>query len=310
MKKTNLILALALLTSSCHNTSELKIIAPTGAPSVAFYFEADNKNFETNSTPANIVSMMTNKSDKDIVVIDTVSGIKAINKGAPYKIAATITFGNFYIASTGNDDNGVMETDDTIVLFGQNQTPDYIFHYLYGDIFDSNVEYVNNVQDAAKCLASGKNITTGSTIDYVFIAQPVLYTILNNKDSLTYGKASVYKDIQEEYKNKTNNMPLIQASVFVNNKTSEKDIKKYLKTLEDKINDALDNPEVITSQSNSLSDEELLALYGINLNVAKKVIENNNSLGLGYKEAKENKEAIDKFVNLFNMGDTDEEIYF
>ena len=270
----------------------------------------NNKNFETNSTPANIVSMMTNKSDKDIVVIDTVSGIKAINKGAPYKIAATITFGNFYIASTGNDDNGVMETDDTIVLFGQNQTPDYIFHYLYGDIFDSNVEYVNNVQDAAKCLASGKNITTGSTIDYVFIAQPVLYTILNNKDSLTYGKASVYKDIQEEYKNKTNNMPLIQASVFVNNKTSEKDIKKYLKTLEDKINDALDNPEVITSQSNSLSDEELLALYGINLNVAKKVIENNNSLGLGYKEAKENKEAIDTFVNLFNMGDTDEEIYF
>ena len=89
----------------------LKILCPTGAPAVAFYNYAKDSNFETNSVPKNIVSEMNQNSTKDIIVIDTVSGLKAINNGAPFKIASTITFGNFYIASTGNDDNNQFRVD-------------------------------------------------------------------------------------------------------------------------------------------------------------------------------------------------------
>ena len=59
-----------------------------------------------------------------------------------------------------------------------------------------------------------------------------------------------------------------------------------------------------------ISSEESLALYGINSNVAKKVVEDNNSLGLGYVNAYSNKQAIDSFINLFEVSATNEEIYY
>lgn len=292
------------------DTSVLKIVCPTGAPAVAFYNQAENPNFETNSTPSNIVAMMNESSNKDIVVIDTVSGIRAINSGAPYKMAANITLGNFYIASTGNDKDGVMSPGDKIVLFGQNQTPDKIFHYLYENIYNETIQYVTNVQDASKCLASGKNLVTQQDVDYVFIAQPALFATINNKDSTTYGRSSVYVNIQEEYKKKSNNLSLIQASVFVKNTSDKTIVDSFLSNLEKDINDCLENPSLITEGMGKISSEESLALYGINSNVAKKVVEDNNSLGLGYVNAYSNKQAIDSFINLFEVSATNEEIYY
>ncbi len=313
MKLKHLLLIPLLLLSSCNSnvdTSTLKIVCPTGAPSIAFYKESENPNFETNSTPSNIVSMMNSNSDKDIVVIDTVSGIKAINNGAPYKICANITLGNFFIASTGLDEDNTMNKGDTIILFGQNQTPDYIFHYLFEDKFDDSIEYVTNVQDASKCLASGKNLITKSTVDYVFIAQPALYTILNNQTAPTYGKSSVYLDVQEEYRKKSGGLSLIQASVFVKETSDKNKVEAYLKELKNNINLAIQTPEVIIEPISKVGEELALSLYGVNLNVAKNVLLDDNKLGLGYIEAKDNKEAIDNFISLFGVEDTNEEIYY
>ncbi|MGN1343833.1 MAG: hypothetical protein ACI4U3_04590 [Traorella sp.] len=316
MKKNKLLIALLIGSlASCApvDTSSLKIVAPTGAPSIAFYKEVGNANFETNSTPSNIVAMMTSSSDKDIVVIDTVSGIKAINNGAPYLLASNITFGNFFIASTGKDEDGVMNEGDKIVLFGQSQTPDLLFHYLYGNDFDANIEYVTNATAAAQCLASGKNVATSSDVDYVFLAQPALYTILNNTSAPTYGKASIYKNIQDEYKERTNNKELVQASLFVR-KSDDKDynkmLKAYLDNLHDSINEALENPSIVKESMDQLSSEEVTSIFQINSNAAKAVLEDNNGLGLGYKEAFSNKESIDNFISLFGLGATSEEIYF
>ena len=313
MKFKKLLLIPLLLLTSCNSnvdTSTLNIVCPTGAPAICFYNESENPNFETNSTPSNIVSMMNSNSDKDIVIIDTVSGIKAINNGAPYKLASNITLGNFFIASTGLDEDKVMNKGDTIILFGQNQTPDYIFHYLFENQFDDSIEYVTNVQDASKCLASGKNLITKSSVDYVFIAQPALYTILNNKEALTYGKSNVYLDVQEEYKKKSNGLSLIQASVFVKETSDRKMIDSYLKKLKNDINVAIETPEVITEPISKIGEELALSLYGVNLNVAKNVLSDNNKLGLGYINAKDNKQAIDNFINLFGVEETDEEIYY
>ena len=315
MKKRYLLLSLVLL-SSCSSkvdTSGLKIVTPTGAPAFAFYNQASSSNFETNSTPSNIVAMMNDKSDKDIVVIDTVTGIKAIQKGAPYLLAANITLGNFFIASTGNDDNNVMDEDDKIVLFGEKQTPDLVFHYIYGDVFDKNIEYVTYVQDAAKCLASGKNLVTGSSIDYVFVAQPVLYTILNNKNAATYSKAGIYENIQDKYKEKSDNLSLIQASVFVKNSDESeynKTISAFLKDLKSDITSVISNPNLMDNTIGKLETEVATSLYGTNYQMVKKVIEDDNSLGLGYIKAIDNKKAIDNFISLFGMDKTNEEIYF
>lgn len=311
MRINCLLFSCLLLLASCYEKDfSLNIVCPTGAPSVAFYNYSDNDNFTTNGKPDNIVAMMTKGSKQDIVVIDTVTGIRAINNGAPYKIAATITFGNFYIASTGNDTDNAMDSSDVIVLFGQSKTPDLIFHYLYGDIYDNAIEYVDNVQDASKCLAMGKNLLTGNLVDYVLLAQPALFSVLNNINALTYGKSSVYANIQEIYKEKTNDLELMQASVFVKNGSNQNLVKNFLTSLENDITLAISNPQLVVEGMSKVSDEELELLYGINKGVAKKVLLDNNSLGLGYKNSYQNKTAIDKYIDLFGLGETNEEVYY
>ena len=172
---------------------DMKIVAPSGAPSVAFYNFSDSASFETNGTPSNIVAMMSATEGPDVVVIDTVSGVNAINNGAPYLLAATITFGNFYIAATGNDEDGVMSADDNIILFGQNQTPDLVWHYIYGSEFDEAVSFVAAAGDAAAVLQTG-NDAQGNPADYVFLAEPALFASLNKNE-----KASIYANVQELY---------------------------------------------------------------------------------------------------------------
>ena len=306
MKKNYLLLLTLLLTSCNVDHSSLRIITPTGAPALAFYNHSNNVNYETNSTPSNIVSMMNANSNYDIVVIDTVSGIRAIEKGAPYKIAANLTFGNFYIASTGNDTDNVMDKDDVIILFGQKQTPDLLFNYIYGNGY--NVEYVTNVQDAAKCLTTGKNIVTGSSVDYVFIAQPALYTIMNNSKAPTFGKVNVYANLQDEYYKKSGKS-IVQASLFVNNNSDRAQVKSFLKGLENDISEVLETPEVI-NDALDITSEANQTLFGINFNACIELINDNNAIGLGYKKAIDNKKNIDEFIKLFNVGETNEEIYF
>lgn len=311
MKKIISLLLLIFLTS-CLNiknkNSALKIIAPTGAPSLAFLNEAQNDNFETNSVPTNIISMMNETSDKDIIVIDTISGLKAIDSGAPYKLAATITSGNFYIAACGNDIDKTMNKGDKIVLFGQNLMPDIIFHYLYGNEFDEEIEYVSSVGDAGKVLASSKNFETGNDINYVFIAEPILTTVLNNKEVATYQKAYTYLNIQDEYYKKTNKS-LISASLFIKNDANKDSIDAYLENLEKNINKLLNDQEYVDELLKANNTDELTSVYGLNSNMIKDVLKD-NSIGLCFIKASENVNVLNEFINLFGMDSINEEIIY
>lgn len=313
--KTLLLTVVALLITGCSTSKDYsqgenvkaKVVCPTGAPSVAFYNHFEDNNFETNSVPSNIVSFMSETSPYDIVVIDTTSGIRAINNGAPYKIHSTITFGNFFIASTGHDEDGTMDVNDKIVLFGQNQTPDLLFHYIYGHELDSAIEYVTAVSDAAGCLASGKNVSTGSDVDYVFVAQPVLFATLNNKNAATYGKSGVYANIQDKYKEKSGDKPLVQASVFVKN-NSKADYESYLTSLKEDIEAAVDTPDVVVTTLGKFDEDAVKTKYGIAPAAMKATLSNGNTLGLGYKKASENKEAINNFISIFGLGEITDEV--
>ena len=228
MKKIICLLSILLLVSCTTNSKDsLSVVVPSGAPSLAFYNQIDNSNFYTSSAQ-NIVSQMFSNNGEDIIVLDTINGIRAINKNADYKLAATITFGNFYIASTGLDENKTMDKDDYIVLFSQNATPDIIFHNIYGNSFDENIYYVDAVSDALACLLKGINISDDNMsinekyVDYVMIAEPALQIALaQNKD------AYIYQNLQDLYYEK-NNSKMIQASIFVSNRLEKKTIDDYL----------------------------------------------------------------------------------
>ena len=287
--------------------TSLSIITPTGAPALAFYNYAGLSNFETNSVPTNIVGIMA-AGQKDVAVLPTNAGIQAIKgKNAPYQIAATITFGNFYIASMGNDADNEMNAGDKILLFQKGNVPDKIFHYVYGDAFDSSIYYVNAVSDAAAALISGSftDAESGESVvpNYVMVAEPVLTNVLSKKENV-----KVYADVQAKYKEKSGNKELFQASVFVKNTLEKELVTSFLSSLKDDVESAIADPSKLSA--GMAKESAAQEVFGVAPQMAENVLKKNNGMGLGFKYAKENKDAIETFLALFDIKDLDEKIYF
>lgn len=291
--------------------SNLTITVPSGAPSLAFYNEIANPNFSTGDAKS-IMPELTGSGKSDIIVIDTVNGVKALNGGANYKLAATITSGNFYVASTGHDEDKEMNPGDYIVVFAQGATSDLVFHYLFGTDYDENLHYVNAVSDASACLIKGVNIYDDEKkdveepyVDYVFVAQPALFAAMKQNENI-----SVTYNVQDLYKEKSG-QGMIQASVFVSNNLDEAKANAYLEKLEADVNALVSDPSLFVEATKDMSDDEVKDLFGVpNANIANAVIKQNNAIGLGYKKAIDNKDAIDAFLNIFGVEKTSEEIYF
>ena len=323
MKKYLSLIAVAVMLTACNTTnsssncncsnlpeydrSALSILTPTGAPALAFYKYAGNSKFETNAAPATISGQMAAGS-KDVIVLPTNAGVKAIvDNKAPYKLAATITFGNFYIASLNNDDNQVMDENDTILLFQKNNVPDKIFHYVYGDQFNNAVHYAADVSAVTQAVIAGKYSDPDTGVEYVpnyvMIAEPALTNVMSKKDTV-----SVYADIQAKYKEKSNNQALFQASVFIKNDVNNTTALSFLESLRKDIEDVIADP---TKLSAGMSQEASAAeVFGVAPQMAEKVLKKNNGMGLGFQRARANKEAVNTFLKLFNIEDLDEEVYF
>lgn len=313
MKKGSLLLIMPILLAGCTNTThdlKLSVLCPTGAPSIAFYNYSTDKNFKTNNNVTNIVAMMNANSDYDVVVVDTTSGIQAINNGSPYKLASTITLGNFYIASTGKDINGTIDDGETVVLFGnQNAIPYKLFSYLYGA--KVNVEFCGGgVDKALQVLETGKNLATGNDASWVFVAEPYLFRAQNNPTSIIYKKGFPVISVQEKYKEKTSDLPLMQASVFIKNSVSKELGDEFLLDLKNGIEEGVADPAKIKTGLDKISDPQLGdTIFGVSSDTAFNTMKENR-LGLGYLSAKENKNAIDSYIQLFGMEKTNEEIYY
>ena len=290
------------------DTDSLTIVTPTGAPVLAFYDQIANENYSRVAAEA-ISALWTGDASPDILVVDLTSGAKAIANGADYKLGAILTFGNFYLASTSNDEDETMDTDDRIVLFGnENMLPSRIWHYLFNDEYDDSLVYEGNAQIAAAALASGK-ASDGSDVDYVFLAQPALFASMKKNE-----KAKISMDIQAEYKNRSG-LDMIQAALFINNRVDQETADEFLKKLEASINALIDNPELANEGLSVYKDEEALTQYGFNPAVVVNVMKQtnalgNNAMGLGFKRAIDIKDDIDAFLNVFGMDKTSEEIYF
>ena len=324
MRKNISLIAVALMLTACntngsnsgstdcscipeYDRSTLSILTPTGAPALAFYNYAGNSKFETNAAPATISGQMA-AGAKDVIVLPTNTGVKAIvDNKAPYQLASTITFGNFYIASLNNDDNQVMDENDTILLFQKNNVPDKIFHYVYGDQFNNAIHYAADVSAVAQAAISGKysDPDTGTEYvpNYVMIAEPALTNVMSKKNTI-----SVYADVQAKYKEKSNDQALFQASVFIKTDVNKLTATSFLESLKKDIEDAIADP---TKLSAGMSQEASAAeVYGVAPQMAENVLKKNNGMGLGFKYARGNKAAVETFLKLFNIEGLNEEIYF
>ena len=290
---------------------DVKIASPTGAPAAALYkfigqsLDDNNPMVDINAVASNVIAHLIPNSSKDIVIAPTNAGVNAImKKNAPFKIAATITFGNFYLAATGNDENKTLDPDDYVVAFQQNNVPDKIFRYVYENL--TNVHYVPEASDAAKVLISGKNETDDNhSVDYVLVAEPAMTPALSKNES-----AYQYASMSEEYAKKSDGKSIMQASVFVNANSDADKIDAFLDELEKDINAFLANPSVIDEQVLTLGEDVMKSKIGVpSTAVLKAVTQKGNRMGLGYKDAFQNKDDIATFLTLFNI-EVNEEIYY
>ena len=201
-----------------------------------------------------------------------------------------------------------MDANDTILLFQKNNVPDKIFHFIYGDTLNSALHYVNAVSDAASAIIGGKfsdpDLGENLVPNYVMIAEPALTNVVSKKGDAI----SVYANIQEEYKKKSNNAELFQASVFTKNNLEYEKVKLFLRDLEQDINDAIENPSKMSEGMSKAEDAN--TLYGVAPAMAENVLRKNNGMGLGFKLAKDNKEAINTFLGIFGIKNVDEKIYY
>ena len=322
MKIHNLLLLASALLASCGSpasssnpassektpyTLDLKVASPAGAPSVAFYrhLKASEQMLEINADATAVVAYLSANSGKDIVVAPTNAGLNAITKkAAPYKIAATLTFGNFYLAVTGNDENKILDADDYVVAFQQNNVPDKIFKYVYSDL--TNVHYVNAASDASACLIAGKNTADdNASVDYVLMAEPALTNALSKN-----ANASEYANIQTEFAKKSGGMEITQASIFVANSAEKSKVDLFLSSIEEDVKAFLGDPALIDSYVEGIDEKLLQAKFSAPVAMIKKQTSSGNRMGLNYKEAKTNKGAIKNFASLFAITDIADEVFY
>lgn len=294
IKKLVLLPATLLLLSSCgqnEDTSEIKFISPTGAPALAFYDQGANENYSTFSTPS-LVAAELQKSDYDCIIFDSVTGLASIKKNnADYKLLKIITAGNFYLVSIDKDAdaNGNYELpdeDDVVVSFGQGNIPDLVYNRLCDDYWKikTNVEYVGDggVKDAGAVLSTGK--FNNKEVDYVFIAEPVLTSVMNNKEADTYGKVHIVKDIRAEWKNYSGQDGLAQAGLFVSKNALEHKKSKltdFVVHMNSSIQIAIDDPNSAADTMNAYGSlTEQASRFGFNANTVK-AVQGNNKNGFG-----------------------------
>lgn len=304
MKKLMILATIPMVLCGCRSDKYkgLSFIVPTGAPAIAMSAFADLEGFETTTDPSTIVPLLAN-GKYDVAVLPTNVGVTAINvKKVPYKMLCTITFGNLYVASTGKDEDGVMGADDYIVSFQENAVPDKIFKYVYGTEFNSALNYVSSAADAAKCLKTGRNLADDSKdVDYVFLAEPALTKVLE-----TTPTASVYSNLQELYKTKSDGLMLTQASVFVKNTLEDSVVKDAIyKTIESSVNQMIKRPNKIESNMSKVDDPA--TIFGVEPEYAVKTAKDGNKMGLGCKLASDIKDDINKFLTIFNVSPIEDE---
>lgn len=267
----------SVVTSSIETrpTSDLKIISPTGAPTLAFYNKVNQ--LSTNSTPTLVAAQLT-QDNYDAVVFDFYNGLKnqKANSGH-YKLARIITAGNLVLVGI----NKTVEpaSGDKIVSFGEGLLPDLAFRELYGSS-GAEVSYVSGVSEVAPVLKSGKY--GGEDINYVVIAEPVLTsTLATIEDTSIYTTFSI-RDKWSEVKGEGHIIP--QAGLFFNmNQYNENPstFDNFLAEIDEDIENGIKNPSLIKTAFESIGDVNAQKeKFGIPAAMAFKVTQANNGVGL------------------------------
>ena len=293
--KKNLLFTLVLCglvsLSSCSkglvdNELGFKIVCPIGAPSLALAsFATDSENCLISATPQTVIpGAFTEGKEFDAIIFDMTKGATFIEKkNANYKLVRTLTKGNAYIVSLGNDDNNKIDEDDYVVSFGGASIFNSLFTKMYGVTLDSNKNGV-----AAASLVAQTGLDEGNVANYVILSEPYVTSVLkaNSKAKIFASLVDDFEDYSKKqgYNGGKGFKGFPQAGLFISAKLEQDEakLKPFLETIDSYCNELENNngKAVIErikkdSSEGKYGDKKIAEVYGVNEEVLSSVLEGN-----------------------------------
>lgn len=204
--------------------------------------------YELQKTPDALVSKVLS-GEADIAVVPSNLAAQAYNKNIPYKLAATSSWGSFFLISSDeiksfNDLKG-KEVHNT----GKGLTPDIVFRYILAKNNvnpdkDLTVTYLNAATELAPAFISGKS-------KIAVIPEPMLTNVMMKK-----ADTKISFDLNKEWSKITgsaNGYP--QSSLIIKKDLLEKDkkfVEEFLTKYKESIEWANKNPEKLGEYAEEL----------------------------------------------------------
>lgn len=260
-----------------------RILSPIGAPSITLYPYASDTLFETNSDVAQVKNaFMTNLYD--VIIMDHTVGIgQIIQNDAPFSLARIITKGNYYLVGIDKANDALPQSGDKVISFGQTTgIPNQILHKLFPEIA-STTTFVDSVTVATSILKTGKYDT--EDVDYVMIAQPALYNVLQSSGYSTFGKLNTIINIQDAWHTLSGLDGFPQAGIFVRNETLLRHpqvMATFFNQYDDAVENCIEDPELVVNALSVYGNLQAQATrFGMNQNIFLAMqAEQQNLLGL------------------------------
>ncbi len=281
------VLTTVLLIAACEreNGMELKIMAPSGSPSLSqTYFQYTRPEIDGADYKIDIVSGAEPLSaafiseSHDIIFAPTNLGANLIATGdVPYRFAATVTWGNLYLVSTSPIASLADIDGKEITLFGENATPDTITRSLLAEQdfdTDPSLRYVDSVQTALATLKT-------ETDAIVLLAEPVLSVGQTDMEDLHV------IDLQEAWREMTGKDAYPQAGIFVKNTLPGDVVDSYLEHIETSVQMANEDPALVAEYAVALD-------YDFPKHVLEEAIPRSN---IAFKTAAESRDDLELYFN-------------
>jgi len=291
MKKISgflLVIITAFMLVGCAEKEDVsfKIIAPLGSPALAqTYMESTLPSLGENVTyEVEVVSgtdplvAAFGSGTHDVIYAPTNLGAKLVSTGLEYQFAGTVVWGNLYLA-TGTDESFTLADLDgkEIIVFGQNATPDIIVQTILADQTYTTAPTISYVDSAGTAMAT----LVADATKVVLLAEPILSVA-----SLPSNVANLKSiDLQSAWEDMTGTSSYPQAGIFVKKSLDKDVVVEYLKSVEESIEKALENPADVAQKAVDLE-------YGLPLPVLTSAIPRSN---LEFKTAAESRAALEAY---------------
>lgn len=285
----------AIFASSCQTISEqeeakIKILLPSGAPTLPSYSFIENNLADVVSDPT-IIPAEFSKGEYPFIVFDSTKAQKILdNQGenAKYEFVKMLTGGNFYLVGF-NKSNEDVQKDDIVYGFMETSTPGMLFKSIYDakSKFDYNANSIADLATMLTTIDSNYKIS-GEVVDWAVVAEPALSKLANafDKKKLNYTIINLQEKFYKKYETKWNKHYICQAGLFVNKEFKEKHNSSYknvMNTYKTSIDNLFNNFEsTLKHFSDKYTSQSFTNTFGFSLELLSKVQgENSKKNGFG-----------------------------